>query len=192
MMSSTVVMCSPKTLTPLPPVRPVGLTTMSVPIRSSARPDACQVLGERELERARDPVLRQQLAHEALGGLDHRGRLRRARRGDAGLPEPVREPGLEGCLGADDRQLDALGLRELDDLGDIRLVDVGALLRRPRDPRVPVLEGRVDLRARARERRDDRVLPSPSPDGQYSHHMQPSGASGSGLKKVATGRGQII
>jgi hypothetical protein len=34
--SSSDIMCSPKTLTPLPPVRPTGFTTISVPSSSSA------------------------------------------------------------------------------------------------------------------------------------------------------------
>ncbi len=125
--------------------------------------------GTDDLRRGVDPVPSEEFSGVELGRLEPGAVPRGADGRDLGGPQRIGDSRGERRLRADDRDRRALLASERDDPGPVVRVHAERGDRDPVDPGVRVRARGEDLRARAFERRGDRVLSRSTADDQESH-----------------------
>ena len=110
-----------------------------------------------------------QLLGELLARLDGRSRLRMTEYLQAGRPETIDDPCRQGSLRTDNRKVNPLCLRELQQPVHIRILQRHTF-RLLRDARIT--GGTIDLAhpGRPAQHIDDGVLPPAATDDQYGSH----------------------
>ena len=170
--------CGPITFTPLPPVRPAGLTATGVePKDAIASPTSRASAHDPQQRRGVGRHLGQQLAREHLVPLDLGARSRRPDRARALGQQRVDDARGQRLVGADHRDVDLLRAREgghrprVAHVAD--RVAAARLLHRLHDRRVLVPQERVQLAVLAHAH-GERALTSSVTDDQRAHAAQPT------------------